>query len=411
MNGTNVPQPTLGPAGYIAPTGPAVLAGVQQDYVAAFGSNVNLALETGLGQLASSEAAIITDKDSQFLWDQQQSDPAYAVGRNQDAIGRYYFQTRMPATPTVTTTACVGAVGVVIPAGTPILAEDGNTYAASNTGTIPAGGTLTLAFACTVTGPIACPAQTFDIAQTIGGWDTCISANPGALGRDVETQQAFEQRRGLSVEQNSVNTNDAVLGALLAGNGGQPVEGVTTAYVVDNKSAGTVTIGGVAINPFSLFVSVNSGSDTLAVATTIFNKAPPGTPLQGTTAVTVQDPNPLYNGNGPSYSISFTVAAGLPINAALVLQDTSAVPNNAQALVTAAYESAFAGQDGYPTAASIGGTLFASRFYPALFALGPWCGPTNIESLYIGTGGSPSSLSETATIAQQFTAGTIGLSV
>ena len=86
---TNVPSITIGPTGVVVPPATSILSGVQSDINTAFGGNVNPALNTPQGQLASSEAAIIANADSQFAYLASQFDPAFASGRFQDGqIGR-----------------------------------------------------------------------------------------------------------------------------------------------------------------------------------------------------------------------------------------------------------------------------------------------------------------------------------
>jgi len=96
---TLVPTFTFGPAGFVAPSGPAVLAGVQGDINASFGNTLNYSLTTPQGQLAMSWAAIIDNTYATFQFYAQQMDPAYASGRMQDAIGRIYGMQRQPSIP------------------------------------------------------------------------------------------------------------------------------------------------------------------------------------------------------------------------------------------------------------------------------------------------------------------------
>ena len=58
---TAVPPIVFTPTGLDVPTAAEVLAGVQTDINAAFGGNINPALNTPQGQLASSETAVIVD--------------------------------------------------------------------------------------------------------------------------------------------------------------------------------------------------------------------------------------------------------------------------------------------------------------------------------------------------------------
>ena len=97
MTVSSVPKIQFTPAGLVIPAETDVLAGVQADINAAFGGGLNPALETPQGQLASSQAAVIGDKNNEFALFVNQVDPQYSADRFQDAIGRIYFLTRKPA--------------------------------------------------------------------------------------------------------------------------------------------------------------------------------------------------------------------------------------------------------------------------------------------------------------------------
>jgi len=157
---SNVPQITFTPAGLVLPTESAILTGVQADMNAAFGGGLNPSLETPQGQLASTQTAVIGDKNAEVAYIVNQVDPQYADGRFQDAIARIYYLTRKPATPTAVTATLIGLSGTVVPAGT--LAQDtsGNTYTLSGTTTIPIGGSIDAEFQNEINGPIPCAAGT-----------------------------------------------------------------------------------------------------------------------------------------------------------------------------------------------------------------------------------------------------------
>ncbi|MCP1274821.1 hypothetical protein NKW43_14205 [Gluconobacter albidus] len=91
---TSVPACSMTDAGFVAPSEPDILAGVQADINAALGGNVNPALNTPQGQLATSETAIIGDCNDQLLALFNGFDPRNATGRMQDALGYIYFMTR-----------------------------------------------------------------------------------------------------------------------------------------------------------------------------------------------------------------------------------------------------------------------------------------------------------------------------
>jgi hypothetical protein len=377
---TSVPTPTFGPNGFVAPAESAILAGVQADLNAAFGGKLNFSTSTGSqtnatpqGQIAASTAAIVGDANTQQLAIYNGVDPALASGRMQDAVGRIYFLTRLPALSTTLQIACVGLAAVVIPVGALISDTSGYVYSCTTAGTIPSSGTITLSFACVTTGAIPVPGVTsVSIYQSIPNWDT-VSCLSGVIGRPVESRAAFEMRRSQSVAANATQICDAVLGTVLQ------VPGVVDAYVIDNPVSVAQTVGGVSLNANSLYVCVAGGFAPLAVAQAIWTKKPPGCAYTGNTTETVTDPNPLYS-TPPTYAVSFETAINTPLLFAVTIKNSASVPSTAMASIVMAINNAFSGADG-GTVPRLGAEIFASRFYAGIASLGSWA---QIISIQIG---------------------------
>jgi uncharacterized phage protein gp47/JayE len=374
---TSVPAPIFTATGFVAPAESAILAGAQADINSAFGGTLNPALTTPQGQLATSESAILGDVNSTFLALANGVDPAYATGRMQDAIGRVVPGngfSRIAATPTVLSVNCVGLVGVAIPYGALIQDNAGNLYSCAQSGTIPSTGTVTLPFTCQVTGPIACPAQTLTIYQTVPGWDAAATTSAGVPGTLVESRAAFETRRSASVASNAVGTLAAIRGAVLG------VSGVLDCYVVDNPTASPAVIGGVTIPAWSLYVAAIGGTPA-AIAQAIWTKKPPGCAYYGNTPVTVYDNG--YATPQP-YSVTYQTPTLTPIGVSVVLKNSTLVPSTALASIQPAIVAAFAGTLTIPRA-TIGSTIFASWYYGVVAALGAWA---QIVDIQIGTFGA-----------------------
>lgn len=343
---TNVPSISWLPSGPVVPSAPAILAGRQLDFNTAFGTtfawldNSGKPATTPQAQLASSEAAIISNVYQLIGYYAAQVDPAYAVGRMQDAIARIYFLARNPALPTVLQVTCLGGAGVVIPDNSnpvisPATIQDtaGNLYICTTGGTIPGGGSITLPFSCTVPGPTAVPASNgVSIYQAIPGWDSATVAS-GVVGVATESRAAFEGRRQNTVAANSQGPVGAIVGAVAK------VPGVLDYFAQDNPTNSPVTIGGVSIAANSMYVCV-AGGTTSAIASAILSKKPPGCSMTGTTTVTAFDSNPLYSAPIP-YSISFTIAAPLRFLFNVLLVNSPNIPTNATTLVQAAVIAAF----------------------------------------------------------------------
>lgn len=361
---SNVPSPTLGPNGFVAPSAGAVLSGVQADIDAAFGGGVNPSLTTPQGQIATTQTAIINDKNAQFLALANGVDPAYASGRMQDAIGRIYFLERTPAEATTVTATCSGLTGAVIPLGSLAQATDGNIYASTAAGTIGVGGTVDIPFQCTVTGPVICTAGSLSaIYKAVPGWDSVTNVADGVVGNDVESRAEFEARRAASVALNARGSIEAVRAAVLN------VPNVLDAYVTDNSTGSPVTTGGVTLAAHSLYVCVSGGA-TADVAQAIWSKKDPGCAYNGSTTVTVYDTSGGY-AVPPAYSVSFQIAAPLTVEFTVDLATNPFVPADAATQVTNALLSAFAGGDG-GSRVRIGVSVFASRYYAPILALGSW---------------------------------------
>lgn len=377
---TNVPAPYLGPNGYVIPTDSQILAGVMADLQSAFGGNLNPALNTPQGQLASSMASIISNAYQFFQFYVTQVDPNYSTGRMQDAIGQLYNIERLPAEPTMVACVCTGANGTIIQTGALAADTSGNVYNCVQGGTIPSAGNITLNFQNNVFGAIPCVANTLtQIYQAVPGWDTVNNTSDGTLGQDVESRAAFETRREAAVEANSIGSLPSVLGSVLS------VSGVTDAYVTENTTGSPVTIGGVSIAAHALYVAAVGGGQT-DIATAIWKTKAPGCSYVGTTDVTIYDTSPGYTSPYPSYDVKFTIPAGLTIFFAVTLVNSTTLPTSATVQVQNAIINAFAGNDGGPRP-TIGSNVLASRFYSPIAVLGPWA---QIQSVYIGSANTAS---------------------
>ncbi|WP_186181717.1 baseplate J/gp47 family protein [Burkholderia gladioli] len=375
---SSVPGITWAPSGPVAPDESDIVAGTLADINAAFGGKLNTTNNDGTqnltspqGQLASSQAAVVAEKNDDILAVVNGVDPDTADGRFQDAIGRIYFIERNPALPTAVTLTCVGLQGTVIPVGAKAQATDGNVYLCTQAGMIPVSGSIDLSFACSVTGPIACPAGSFSKPyQAIPGWDTATNAVAGVEGRNVESRADFEARRRASVALNSRGSVVAVRGAVL------DIANVLDAYVTDNPSSSPATVGSYVLKPHSLYVGVYGGA-AADVAQAIWSKKSPGCDYNGNTTVTVYDTS-IGSQPYPSYQVTFQTLTPTPIIFAVQLVNNPNLPSNIIQLARNAIISAFNGSDGGARARS-GGTIYSGRYFPGLMAIDPSVEPLSVQ--------------------------------
>ena len=376
---TSVPQLQFTDAGVIIPSEAAILAGTQADMNTAFGGGLNPQLSAPQGQLASSQAAIVADKDNQVAYLVNQFDPQYASGRFQDALARIYFLTRKGAQSTAVTCTLGGVPTTVIPAGT--LAQDtsGNTYILLGTVTIGSDSTVSSSWQNLQTGPIPCPEGTLTrVYQAIDGWDTITNPADGILGNVVESRADFEFRRQNSVALNGRGTCPSIYANVFE------VANVLDCYVIDNPSGLTVNMGSTnyPLAPHSLYVAVVGGNDQ-SVAQAIWGKkdngcsysawpnvpSGPTVPGDGTVSTETVSDTSGYSFPQPSYQVSFIRPGALPIFFSVQIVNSPNLPSNLTTLVQNAILDQFTGQNGNARA-RIGSTILAAQYYAPVAALG-----------------------------------------
>jgi hypothetical protein len=208
----------------------------------------------------------------------------------------------------------------------------------------------------------------------------------------------------------------SIQGAVLA------LPGVIDCYCDDNSTASSVTVQGVTIPQNAIYIAVAGGTST-QIAQTIWTKKMPGCPYytgSGSTFVTVQQ-TVGYNPPYPTYSVSYVVPADLQILFSVNLVNSSAVPSNAQTLISNAILAAFEGEDGGSRAGRIAAELLASRFYASICSpmmggqVNPYyCPWAKIISIQIGSSNSPGasftgSVSGTTLTVSSVASGTIAV--
>lgn len=415
---SSVPPLQWTPTGLVVPTQSAVLAGVQADFNAASGGNLNPDLRTPQGQVASSTAAVIADADSAFLELVNQIDPDNATGFMQDAIARIYFLNRKPAVATTVNLFCVGALGTTIPVGAQAQDTSGNIYVCIQAGTIGASGNITLPFANIVTGPLPCPANTVTtIYIQIPGWDTVNNPTSGVVGNEVESAADFEFRRQNSVAANAHGSLPSIYAAVFG------VAGVIDVYATENVTGTTIVKGSTAypLVDHSLYVAVVGGTAT-DIAQAIWTKKDLGCNMNGNTTEVVTDESG-YSFPFPTYNITFNRPTSTTINFIVNIVNSTSLPSTIVVDVQNAVAAQFNGQSGIAQSngiipatsgqrARIGALLLAASYYgPVATCEGPSV-PVQVLSIFLGsTFSGQGTLINTSNVLTITTASTGSLSV
>ncbi|MDI2112080.1 baseplate J/gp47 family protein [Commensalibacter nepenthis] len=427
-NQTNVPKLEFQNSGITLPEESEILNGVIQDFQNAFqnklkfyNSNNEFLLSTPQGQLVTSIAAIISDRNRLLAHYVNQVDPNYAIGRMQDAIGRIYFIERKQATYTTVRAKCSGKEGTIIPAGTLVKDIQGNIYRSLDENAVMINqevdaydknnqpikvieSFIDVNFECTEKGEIPCPAGTLtERYEVIEGWESVTNKYDGIIGGENESQAQFEQRRRQSVAHNSLNSVDSIMANLLM------MDEVEDAYVTENYEGIEKKItNDLVIKPHSIYVCVyqkkqqttNSEPITLneqsnielKIAKTIWRKKTPGCALNGSISVEVADDTVDANGKAlyapsavPTYLINFDFAQEIPIYISVKLSKPKPIVGDPTVLVKNKIYSVFTEQNGV-NKPRMGSQILASQFYCAVQSLGDW---VKIINLKIGLSANP----------------------
>lgn len=369
---SSVPKLVFTPEGVQIPTESDILAGVIDDMDGAFGGGMSKNLDTPQGQMASSQSAIIGDKNAEIVHVTNQVDPQFSAGRFQDAIGRIYFLERKPALPTTVLCTLIGVAGTIIPAGTFAQDTNGFTYASVGVAVIPESGSIDMEFQNLENGPIACIAGALIIVfQSIPGWDAIINEEDGVLGSFVESRQEFEYRRKNSVSINANGTPGAIYGAVFN------VDDVIDCFVVDNPTGAILPYGptNYPLKPHSVYVAVVGGTDA-NVAQAIWTKKDLGCDMNGNTTYEVTDTSG-YNFPYPTYTMTWERPPQLPILFSVDIVNDPNLPNDIVQRVKNAIIARFNGVDG-TNRERIGSYVLASRYYGAVSLAA-----TNVQTLSI----------------------------
>lgn len=389
--GTNVPPPQFTNTGLVVPTQAAVLAGVQADINAAFGGNLNFALNTPQGQLASSMAAALSAVYSLFAYWVNGLNPNSPVAFLQDIIGFIYFITRISGTPTAVECTCTGLPGTPL-LGAQAVDTSNNLYECVDNVNIPSSGSVVVTFENVVNGPVPCGAGTLNrIYQQITGWDTVNNADDGEPGSNVESPGAFGFRYENSVQVNSQGFLGSIYSALAELVGAQNV------YCTENDTNGTVDTGTTdyPLVAHSIYVAVVGGTPA-EIAQIIFTKKSPGCNYNGNTTEVVYDTS-YPAGDQPAYSITYNVPNDVAITFTIDVVSSSSLPSNLPALIAAAIIAQFETGNAALSLApqGIASNIIAANYvaavlsaYPAMTLLSVQVG-TAFAGLATLTNGSP----------------------
>ncbi|MDE1905306.1 MAG: baseplate J/gp47 family protein [Rhodospirillales bacterium] len=271
--------PVISATGISAPVYSDVLAFLQAQFLAIYGSDAYLGNDSQDGQFLGILAQAIVDANAAVIAAYNAFSPSTAQGAGLSSVVKINGIARNVPTQSSVTLTIGGTVGTVIANG---IAQDvnGNQWALPASITIPTGGSITATALCTTFGNITAAAGTItQIATPVLGWQTVTNAAAATAGAPVELDPALRQRQTVSVAIPSLTVLAGLVGALYS------ISGVLSVAAYEND---TNTTDGNGLPAHSIALVVNGGDQGL-IAQTIAAKKTPGCYTQGTTSVSVTD--------------------------------------------------------------------------------------------------------------------------
>lgn len=257
--------------GTIVPDTTDILSEVQQEFLSAFGSDLNLSPSSPQGLLITIEAlarAAVADNNAALA---NQINPNLAGGVFLDAILALTGTQRTAATYTTVSCNLTGVAGTIVPAGslaqTVVTAPDLPEQFALQSQVTLTGGTVAATFVAVNSGPVQANIGTLtQIISNVIGWETIT--NP-ALPTNIGAATQSDANARLYRQQTLFAQGSSLAGAMMAAV--QAVTGVTSLFFQENTAATTQVVNGVTMVAHSIYACINGGDDT-AVATALVSK-------------------------------------------------------------------------------------------------------------------------------------------
>lgn len=232
------------------------------------------------------------------------------------------------------TLGTAGGVPVLVPAGSTVVAADGQEWVSTANVTIPPAATEDGTFEPPLTGAITAIAASLDVPGTasigtpITGWDTVTQATAATPGRDRETDEELRLRRRESLQIVGSASVNAIRAAL------REVDGVTHARVFENATDYPTTVGGVTLPGHTYLVVVYPDPATATlrqeIAEVIWRRAPAGIASVDATGVLVTTyAATVVDVEGISQTVYFGVADPLALTCTVTVEDGSPPPVDA----------------------------------------------------------------------------------
>lgn len=373
---TGYVPPSITASGLTVASYTDILADNLQAYLNIFGQNQYVAPDSAIYQLLSIISLKQADTNLALQLAYNQSSPQTAIGAGLDRQVKMNGLARDPFSFSTALLTLTGTAGVNIVNGA-AQDQNGNVWSLPTLVTLLTGG-VTVTATCTTPGAVSAEPGTINIINTpVAGWQTVTNSVAAVTGLPVESDSQLRARQAVSVALPASTPLASTVAAVLAAEGvirvalGTPTPNGPGSSI--ENPTGAVDSWG---NPAHSISIVAQCTNTVNVATAIYNKKTIGCFTNGTTTVPVVDAV-----TGVTENISFYQPTNLPIFASVSIHGYSGTPTTT--VVTAVQTAIVA----YLNALAIGETVSIGALYYEAMALNSTLNAPNfgVQSITIGT--------------------------
>lgn len=274
--------------GVVIPDTATILEEINNEWRAAFGSDIELDPATPQGVIIAADVEYRDGVMRNNAALANQINPDIAGGVYLDAIWRLTRGQRRGATrSTIPGVILGGQDGTLVPAGSAAEVEGTRAVFVTAAAVIIGASTPGVAVVDMVArdfGPIGAPVgQLINVATSVLGWETVTNPNAATVGRLVESDAESRRRRRNTLGLQSTGLAEAVTSALYE------LPTVRSLKFRENWESTTQVIDGITLKPHSLWVCVDGGTD-LEVASTLLTVKGGGCGYNGLVSITITEP-------------------------------------------------------------------------------------------------------------------------
>lgn len=307
--------------GFIVPDTSTLKADVQKEYLAAFGSDMNLDDETPQGRLIDIE---VTARDAIVRTAAElanQINPNFAQGVFLQTLCALHGIRPVGASHSHASGVILsGTPGTFIRSGSRIATSTGDRFELTTSVTIGAGGTATVEAYAVENGPVEAKAGTLtEIIDGVFGWASVTNPTDATLGTSASTTGELRRERNSKLFILSQGHAQAIYSQI------SDLAGVRGVSMRTNPSETAATIDGVVLPPHGTWINVLGGEDS-AIAKAILKASQAGSPLTAGTSngvpvnVSVVEPY-----SQQTYPVTFTRPTQVPIKVRVTYNEALSV--------------------------------------------------------------------------------------